>query len=47
VKNQQCGDSIKHMSVNFSWRILDIQEIQNWNSGYRVIEIITFADLEV
>ncbi|MEM7713916.1 MAG: hypothetical protein AAF349_10135 [Cyanobacteria bacterium P01_A01_bin.68] len=35
------------MSVNFGWRILDIQKIQNLNTGYQVIEIITFADLEV
>ncbi|MDY6897895.1 MAG: hypothetical protein SWZ49_07415 [Cyanobacteriota bacterium] len=46
VKNQQCNDSIKHMSANFDWRISDIPEIKNWNSGYRVIEIIAFVDLE-
>lgn len=35
------------MSANFDWSISDIQEIQNWKSGYRVLEIVTFADLEV
>ncbi|MEM9923810.1 MAG: hypothetical protein AAF915_08690 [Cyanobacteria bacterium P01_D01_bin.50] len=39
-------DSIKHMSANFDWSISDIREIQNWNSGYQMIEMVTFANLE-
>jgi len=37
---------IKYMSANFDWSISDIREIPQWNSGCRVIEIITFASLE-
>lgn len=46
LKNQQRHDSIKHMSANFDWSVSDIREIQNWNSGYRVMEVVTFANLE-
>ena len=46
VNNQQRHDSIKHMSANFDWSLSDIREIENWNSGYRMMEVVTFANLE-
>ncbi|MBF2013835.1 MAG: hypothetical protein IGS23_01110 [Rivularia sp. T60_A2020_040] len=41
VKNQEHDDSIKHMSAKFDWSISDIREIQNCNSGYLMMEVVT------
>ncbi|MGF1677236.1 MAG: hypothetical protein ACFCUV_26645 [Rivularia sp. (in: cyanobacteria)] len=46
VKNQQHHDSIKRMSAKFDWSISDIREIQDWNSNYQVMEVVTFGNLE-
>lgn len=50
-KSQFASDSklslIENMSANFDWSISDIREIQSWKSGCRVMETITFANLNV
>ncbi|NJM22250.1 MAG: hypothetical protein HC815_30655 [Richelia sp. RM1_1_1] len=41
VKNQRYHGSIKRVSAKFDWSISDIREIQNCNSGYLMMEVVT------
>jgi len=45
VKNQNRHDSVNYTSAKFNWSISDIRQIQDWDSRYQVIEVLTFADL--
>lgn len=47
AKNQQRHDIMKKMEARFDWHISDVRSIQDWDSRYRVLEVVRFNDLPV
>jgi O-methyltransferase involved in polyketide biosynthesis len=41
-KNSNKYDAVKHFDAKFVWAIEDVKEIENWNSNYRVVEVVRF-----
>jgi O-methyltransferase involved in polyketide biosynthesis len=46
VKNQKQHDAMKYFSAKFQWGIQDIQDIQNWDKRYKILEVTYLRNVQ-